>query len=154
MNKKHLTALIIILAVTGLAVTGCFIEHDVPELEAGGAWGTPGQNSGTWEGTGRGFGGDMTIAVTLVDGIITDIRFVSHNETAAFFSQFNRRGPTTIARQANSFEASLFDAISGVTDTRNGFIEAGLNALSKIPGAGADLVCTCCPIHPPVLASE
>jgi uncharacterized protein with FMN-binding domain len=82
---------------------------------------------GVYEGTGEGFGGDVTVSVTVSDGRIDTIEVVSaDDETPAYFAQAKAVLTSIRAKQTTDV-----DAVSGATFSSNGLKEAVENALSK-----------------------
>ncbi len=69
--------------------------------------------SGTFEGTGNGFGGELQVKVTVADGKMEDIEVVSHHESSVVF---NRALPIITERilEAQSPEV---DSVTGATFT-------------------------------------
>ena len=82
---------------------------------------------GVYEGTGEGFGGDVTVSVTVSDGRIDTIDVVSaDDETPAYFAQAKAVLTSIRAKQTTDV-----DTVSGATYSSNGLKEAVENALSK-----------------------
>ena len=133
MNKKYLIALIVILAAMVLA--GCFVENDPSgddQVQTAEAWGVPpftGEKQGI---SNAGYGGNVTVTLTLVDGKITAID-VKHFETDSIGKAFIDRVKPLIVK-ANSFDP--VDTVSGPTApiTKGALKEAGKKALNSIPG--------------------
>lgn len=88
--------------------------------------------SGTWKdgiytGSGKGFGGTISVKVTVKDGKISAIDVTSASgETASYFSKAKGIIPKMISGQTTNV-----DAASGATYSSNGIITAVRNALSK-----------------------
>lgn len=88
--------------------------------------------SGTWKdgiytGSGKGFGGTISVKVTVEDGKISAIDVTSASgETASYFSKAKGIIPKMISGQTTNV-----DAASGATYSSNGIITAVRNALSK-----------------------
>ena len=81
---------------------------------------------GTYTGTGEGYGGEITVSVTVSGGQITAIEIVSApDETPAYFSQATGVIERILARQVPGV-----DAVSGATFSSEGIMEAVENALS------------------------
>lgn len=86
---------------------------------------------GTYSGTGTGFGGEISLTVTIADGTITDITIVSASgEDDAYFS-------TAIAIIDNiiSAQSADVDTISGATFSSTGIRDAVEQALSEAVSA-------------------
>ena len=129
---KKIFSGITLLAAIFFTVTGCFIEDDPGDLGKiikSGAYGN-GTFTDTVTGQGLGYAGYINVSLEIELGIIKDVK-VTHNETAGIGAAFIKK-VTPIIIAANSFE---IDAITKATckDTANGLLEAGRDAISKIP---------------------
>lgn len=82
---------------------------------------------GIYEGTGKGFNGDITVSVTIADGAISAIDVKDQNETPAYWKSAQEIIPAIIA--ANQTEG--VDAVSGATYSSEGIKQAVNNALAK-----------------------
>lgn len=71
--------------------------------------------------------GDITVDVTLTDGVITDVSVTSHSETAGISDPALTDLPKAIVA-AGSVDV---DAVSGATETSNGILAAVKDALTK-----------------------
>lgn len=129
------------LAAWGVASGGAVLE-DIPELTSkaqaadlgsgsavaaadAGSW-----QDGTWTGTAQGYGGDVTVSVTIANKKITAIEVVSASaETPSFFSRAKAIIPKIIEAQNPDV-----DVVSGATYSSNGIINAVKNALTKASG--------------------
>ena len=111
-----------LLLLTGLLLTGCGQAEAVtlPEVTRSDAV----YASGTYEGTGNGFSGPVTVSVTVEDGAVAAITVTDHNDGHIGNKAYERLIPQMIA--ANSHRV---DAISGATGTSTGLKEAVRNAL-------------------------
>ena len=86
-----------------------------------------GYKDGTYEGTGLGFGNDITVQVTIQDGKMTDISVVSApGEDRPYYKQALSVLDTMLSTQSTDV-----DAVSGATLTAEGMIEAVADALGK-----------------------
>lgn len=82
---------------------------------------------GTYTGSGKGFGGTISVKVTVKDGKISAIDVTNASgETASYFSKAKGIIPKMISGQTTNV-----DAASGATYSSNGIITAVRNALSK-----------------------
>lgn len=82
---------------------------------------------GVYTGTGEGFGGDVTVQVTVTGGRITDITVVSaENETKAYFNK-----ALSIIQNMISTQSYEVDAVSGATYSSMGIIDGVKEALAK-----------------------
>lgn len=80
---------------------------------------------GVWEGTAEGFGGPITVRVTVTDGSVTDIQVVSaEGEDPAYFATAQEVLPALI--QAQGAEV---DTVSRATFSSTGLIQATVKAL-------------------------
>ena len=94
----------------------------VSKVSESGTW-----KDGTYTGSGKGFGGTISVKVTVKDGKISasDVTSAS-GETASYFSKAKGIIPKMISGQTTNV-----DAASGATYSSNGIITAVRNALSK-----------------------
>ena len=81
--------------------------------------------SGTFDGTAKGFGGDVTVSVTLTDGVITDVQAVGNDETAGIGSKALEEMPAAMVEN-NSIAV---DSVSGATFSSTAVKEAAEAAL-------------------------
>lgn len=88
--------------------------------------------SGTFEGTGSGKGGEISVAVTLEDSKITAIEVTRHNESDIISEAMDILTEEMIAKNSVSV-----DSVSGATLTSAGFKTAVKDAVEK---SGATLV--------------
>lgn len=128
------------LAAWGVASGGAVLE-DIPELTSkaqaanlgsgsAGAADAGSWQDGTWTGTAQGYGGDVTVSVTIANKKITAIEVVSASgETPSFFSRAKAIIPKIIEAQNPDV-----DVVSGATYSSNGIINAVKNALTKASG--------------------
>lgn len=82
---------------------------------------------GIYEGTGKGFRGDTTVSVVVLEGIVTDIQIVSTNDDDKYM---NRASGQIISNMIAAQSADV-DTVSGATYSSNGLIEAVSEALSQ-----------------------
>ena len=91
---------------------------------------------GTYEGSAQGFGGTITVRVTIQNGEIADIVIVSaSNETPEYFG----RAKAVINSILNG-QTTNVDVVSGATYSSNGIIQAVRNALGKAAAAAGNTV--------------
>lgn len=94
----------------------------VSKVSKSGTW-----KDGTYTGSGKGFGGTISVKVTVKNGKISAIDVTSASgETASYFSKAKGIIPKMISGQTTNV-----DAASGATYSSNGIITAVRNALSK-----------------------
>ena len=87
-----------------------------------------GNATGTATGTAQGFGGEITVTITMANGFITDVIVVGDAETPSVGSVAVVRAPGIIKKN-NSPE---LDAISGSSITAGAISEAARAAIDKI----------------------
>ena len=86
-----------------------------------------GYKDGTYQGSGTGFGGTITVQVTVSDGKITAVDILSAaGETGSYFA--SAQG---VVSKVLSSQSPNVDAVSGATYSSNGIIQAVQNALSQ-----------------------
>lgn len=94
----------------------------VSKVSESGTW-----KDGTYTGSGKGFGGNISVKVTVKDGKISSIDVTSASgETASYFSKAKGIIPKMISGQTTNV-----DVASGATYSSNGIIKAVRSALSK-----------------------
>lgn len=136
-TKPIIVALIIILATAGI-VYGVFskgktkpnAENSKTNTEETANNTEKKLKDGDYEGSAQGYGGELTVKVTIKDGKISAIKVVSHNETPEYFKAASAILDNMV--KSNSFDV---DAVSGATVTSNALKSAVSKALVK---AGAD----------------
>ena len=86
-----------------------------------------GYKDGTYQGSGTGFGGTITVQVTVSGGKITAVDILSTaGETGSYFA--SAQG---VVSKVLSSQSPNVDAVSGATYSSNGIIQAVQNALSQ-----------------------
>ena len=86
-----------------------------------------GYRDGTYEGTGLGFGDDITVQVTISGGKMTDISVLSADgEDKPYYKQ-----AISVLDEMLSTQSTEVDTVSGATLTADGLIEAVADALGK-----------------------
>ena len=132
--KKILALLLCVLMVVGLI--GCSTPtqqeetpapSETPAAEEAGLY-TP----GTYTATARGFGGDVTVTVTVDANAITDVTAVGDAETAGIGSNAIEQLPAAIL-EAQSVEV---DTVAGCTMSSNAVLDAAAEALAQARGEG------------------
>ena len=109
-------------AATANAGNAAGSAPSVSKVSESGTW-----KDGTYTGLGKGFGGTISVKVTVKDGKISAIDVTSASgETASYFSKAKGIIPKMISGQTTNV-----DAASGATYSSNGIITAVRNALSK-----------------------
>ena len=85
-----------------------------------------GWKDGVYTGTAKGFGGPVTVRVTIKGGKIVKITAEGKSETASYWSRAQAVRSRIIKKQSPKV-----DAVSGATYSSNGIINAVINALNK-----------------------
>ena len=86
-----------------------------------------GYKDGVYEGTGLGFGDDITVSVTIQDGRMTDITVVSADgEDKPYYKQ-----AIAVLDEMLTAQSTEVDAVAGATLTAEGLIDAVTDALGK-----------------------
>ncbi|MCD7821206.1 MAG: FMN-binding protein [Clostridiales bacterium] len=86
-----------------------------------------GYQDGAYTGAGTGFGGEITVSVTIEDGAIAGVELVSAaGEDPAYLAQ----AETLLDRIVSAQSADL-DTVSGATFSSTGILEAARNALEE-----------------------
>lgn len=86
---------------------------------------TDGAVSGSYTGTAQGLGGEVSVTLTLTDGVITDCTATGDKETPGIGTAVLEQFPDEVV-EGNTIN---LDAISGATVTSNAFLEAAKAAL-------------------------
>ena len=106
---------------------------------------TDGYVDGTYTGSGTGFGGTVTVQVTVSGHKITGINILdASSETPAYFA--NAKG---VINKILSGQTPNVDAVSGATYSSNGIIQAVQNALSQAIPSGNQATVTPAPTSTP-----
>ena len=100
-------------------------------------------NAGTYEGSGPGMNGDITVSVTLSESEITDVAVTAHQETRGIADPALAQVPQAIV----AAQSTQVDTVSGATITSRGIISAvnaalqsaGVNPSSLKPREGEAL---------------
>lgn len=98
---------------------------------------------GTYEGTGRGFGGNIDVRITVAGGELTEIEVLNHSESPGYSDPAFANLPDRIIEE-QSIEV---DAVSGATATSMGIMDAVRNAVSEFFGGDQEE-----PLEPVVLS--
>lgn len=88
---------------------------------------------GTYNGEAQGYGGTVSVAVTIQDGNITDVAIVSaKQEDAAYFD-----AAKSVIDEILEAQTTAVDTVSGATFSSNGILHAVADALGKAEQANA-----------------
>lgn len=86
-----------------------------------------GYKDGTYEGTGMGFGGEVTVSVTVADGKVAEITVLSADgEDPAYYDQ-----ALAVLDEIVSAQSTEVDTVSGAMFSSTGLIDAAVDALGK-----------------------
>ena len=130
MIKKIRLVMIIFFGAASLMFTGCSAVNDSADANLIPVHGD-GTYSGKVTGIGRGgFGGNITVTLDVANGRIKDVE-VTHFETPEYGADLIEEVIPLIIR-ANSFEIDAITS-SSLTQTITALLEAGNDAISKIP---------------------
>ena len=109
MNKR-LFAILVVLAMLLASVPAALAE------------------TATGTGTAQGYGGEITVTITLEDGVITDVQAVGDDETAGIGGNIIQEWPAAFIEANGIVDTYTGATFAGVT--RPGFIEAARAALA------------------------
>ncbi|WMJ82537.1 flavocytochrome c [Oscillospiraceae bacterium LTW-04] len=143
MNKLLSLLLVLALSLTLVACNAApaSSQSDAPAASTGKY--TP----GTYEGTAKGYGGDLKVTVTLGDNQIEKIEVAENKETAGVGTVAIEKLPAAII--AN--QSLAVDAVAGATVTSKGLLEAITAALVS---AGVDTNTLQTPVEKPAVAKK
>ena len=121
------TATMAYSAVTVVEKNNAAKEKAAKEAQAiGSEVSTEGLKDGEYEGTATGYGGPLTVRITVKGGKLTDIKVVSQTETPEYFN----RAKAVIGKILSSGNVNV-DSVSGATISSNAIKKAVADALSK-----------------------
>ena len=121
------TAAMAYSAVTVVEKKNAAKEKAAKEAQAiGSEVSTEGLKDGEYEGTATGYGGPLTVRITVKGGKLTDIKVVSQTETPEYFN----RAKAVIGKILSSGNVNV-DSVSGATISSNAIKKAVADALSK-----------------------
>ena len=89
----------------------------------------------TFEGVGKGFGGEIKVAVSVEDGKLTAVEVLSHGETAGISDAAFAKIPAAMIEN----QSVAVDTVAGCTFSSNGLIEAVKAAWLAAGAAEADI---------------
>ena len=110
------------------------VQKKVSYQKPAGGW-----NDGTYTGSARGFGGTVSVKVTIRNGKITSIQTSGKHETSSYWNRAQAVKGRIIKAQNPKV-----DAVSGATYSSNGIMNAVISALNKAASKGrkAQTICT------------
>lgn len=85
---------------------------------------------GVYTGTGAGYGGTITVQMTVENGKITNLEVTKHSETSAYYRRALKLLDTILEKQTTEG----VDAVSGATRTSNGLLTAVGACISQAQG--------------------
>jgi fumarate reductase flavoprotein subunit len=121
-------------AITGALIAAAVLVIAACATTGGAASGASGATttasgpSGTATAVAQGFGGEVTVTVTLENGVITEVTAEGPGETPGIGSEAIAQLPNAI-KAANSADV---DGISGATFSSNAVITAAKDAIAQI----------------------
>ena len=101
-------------------------KEQAKEQAAGSEVSTDNLKDGEYEGTATGYGGPLTVRITIKDGKLTDIKVISQTETPEYFN----RAKAVIGKILSSGSVDV-DSVSGATISSNAIKKAVADALRK-----------------------
>ncbi len=123
-----------ILGAVENALTGAEVENETPPpqpepepIQEDSFQEPSAYQDGTYTGTAQGFGGDITVEVTIREGKLSRIRIVSASGES---SSYLNRAEAVISRVLGNGSPNV-DTVSGATYSSNGILNAVKRALSK-----------------------
>ena len=121
------TAAMAYSAVTVVEKNNAAKEKAAKEAQAiGSEVSTDGLKDGEYEGTATGYGGPLTVRITVKGGKLTDIKVISQTETPEYFN----RAKAVIGKILSSGNVNV-DSVSGATISSNAIKKAVADALRK-----------------------
>lgn len=135
---KHMRTLLAGALTAAMLLSGCTAQPDASAQPSGSTTPAPSETGsaaiftpGTYEGTGKGYGGDIKVSVTVDETSITDIEVVEQTETEGV----GGAALPTLVDKVLSAQSVNIDGVSGATHTSDGFLTAVREAITA---SGAD----------------
>lgn len=135
---KHMRTLLVGALTAAMLLSGCTAQPDASAQPSGSTTPAPSETGsaaiftpGTYEGTGKGYGGDIKVSVTVDETSITDIEVVEQTETEGV----GGAALPTLVDKVLSAQSVNIDGVSGATYTSDGFLTAVREAITA---SGAD----------------
>lgn len=118
------------------AAADAAVEEQMREAEAAARADTsqrgPYSSDGTFEGTAQGYGGPVSVAVTIENGYVTQVEVTSHDgETEPYYSM-----AAVLADDVVDEQTTAIDTVSGATLTSAGILNATTAALQESMASG------------------
>lgn len=118
--------------VAGIKAADAQVQAQIDAAERASSRGSFAVADGTYEGTAQGYGGPVTVAVTLENGYITSLELVSaKDEDEAWLKMASKLLDTIPAKQSCDV-----DVVSDATYSSAGIINATRNAIKSAPEVG------------------
>ena len=137
-KMKHMRTLLAGALTAAMLLSGCTAQPDASAQPSGSTTPAPSETGsaaiftpGTYEGTGKGYGGDIKVSVTVDETSITDIEVVEQTETEGV----GGAALPTLVDKVLSAQSVNIDGVSGATYTSDGFLTAVREAITA---SGAD----------------
>ena len=135
---KHMRTLLAGALTAAMLLSGCTAQPDASAQPSGSTTPAPSETGsaaiftpGTYEGTGKGYGGDIKVSVTVDETSITDIEVVEQTETEGV----GGAALPILVDKVLSAQSVNIDGVSGATYTSDGFLTAVREAITA---SGAD----------------
>lgn len=135
---KHMRTLLAGALTAAMLLSGCTAQPDASAQPSGSTTPAPSETGsaaiftpGTYEGTGKGYGGDIKVSVTVDETSITDIEVVEQTETEGV----GGAALPTLVDKVLIAQSVNIDGVSGATYTSDGFLTAVREAITA---SGAD----------------
>ena len=137
---KKFTALLLCLCLL-MGLTGCSSNAGVTSVPAEETADETAEGTissgiyipGTYEGTARGYGGDITVVITVDDSTITDVQITGDQETPGVGSHAVEQMPAQILEA----QSAQVDGVSGCTYSSDAIKEAAQQAINQALGQTA-----------------
>ncbi len=141
MKKKNGRTRLLSWLLSAALTLGCVtpaLAADVPDAavpDAGVEVYAASYKDGTYEGTGQGKIGAITLSLTIKDGKITEAKEVSQNETASYWAKAKTLIDALVGKSSKE-EVQALDTVSSATLSSNGIKAAAVDALGKAEDTG------------------
>jgi Uncharacterized protein conserved in bacteria len=130
MNKKSLKTVLALILLMAFAVSACAPKASPDTSLAPTAAPTGIYTPGTYTASARGFGGQVTVSVTVDAETVISIDITGDNETAGVGSNAIEQLPDALV----AVNGGTADVVSGATETSNAILEAYEAALKQARG--------------------
>ncbi len=125
--RKLLAALLTVCLISGLWACSSPSEESTTSGSTQAPETTAAADSGTFTGTARGYGGDVTVTITVADGAITEVTASGDDETPSIGGQAVEQLPAAILEE----QTWDVDTFSGATMTSNAIRDAAKAAMTQ-----------------------